>query len=582
MQYFHFREISSIVTAFAGAWLVTFEVRHWAPRWGMVAKPRADRWHARPTPLLGGIGIYCGFVAGWLILRPHFPGALALLLSATLLFAVGLADDIWTLKPYSKLTLQMLAAIVLIFSHQILPWTPFRLLNDLLTVFWLIGVTNAINLLDNMDGLASGIALLACGFQALFFLQNHQTALAMLTLVLACAIAAFLVFNFPPASIFMGDCGSLFLGFMLASLTLFSNWQRSRGLAAVLIVPVLIMLVPIVDTSLVTLSRIFHGRAITQGGRDHSSHRLVALGLNERSAVLLLMGLAGLSGSLALLLHYMREEVLYFLIPCFAVLVLFFAIRLGMVRVYSGQAPINAPFAFLMEFTYRKRILEVLLDLVLMALAYFGAFLLRFGAHLPASQLRLFDHYIPLLLSCELLVFLLLGMYSNLWRQICIEDVPLIIRCVAGGTLLFGASMLLLQTRPRLSLAVVILNGILLLLLAGGSRAALRLYSIWLRRHADRKAAIPVLIYGAGQGGELMLRELENRRHYFPVGFLDDDVRKTGRRLRGLPIYHPRELHRIVSEYAVQEILISSAAIADDCLEYPGLRLRRAGPVWTL
>src|SRR5262249_9820274 len=153
----------------------------------------------------------------------------------------------------------------------------------ILTLVWVVGVTNAFNLLDNMDGLAGGMAFIAGGFRLALFLLEGNLAAAIMTAGFMGAVAGFLIRNVPPARIFMGDAGSLFLGFFLSGLCLVVDAAYySRGIMAVLAVPVLLVLIPIFDTTFVTVTRLLRGQAVSQGGRDHTSHRLVALGASER------------------------------------------------------------------------------------------------------------------------------------------------------------------------------------------------------------------------------------------------------------------------------------------------------------
>src|SRR5205085_7946611 len=160
-----------------------------------------------------------------------------------------------------------------------LPWTGSVAINMVLTIFWLIGITNAINLLDNMDGLASGIAAISSIFPAVNFLASSQAMEAMVLAAFAAALIGFLVYNSNPASIFMGDCGSMFIGFFLASSSLINlAGGRSRAFVPVLAVPILVLFIPFFDTTFVPILRRLSGRAASQGGRDHTSHRLVALG----------------------------------------------------------------------------------------------------------------------------------------------------------------------------------------------------------------------------------------------------------------------------------------------------------------
>ena len=198
-------------------------------RLGKVARPREDRWHRKPTPTLGGIGIFVAFAASLLVSAglndtwDTIPWGM--LAGSLIMFLLGLFDDLRRITPPAKLVGQILAAAVIIFQgYTTRFFTPrledtllAQLPNIVLTFFWLVGITNAINLLDNMDGLAGGIALVTAGFLGYFAWTSGDQGLLMIALALAGSLLGFLVFNFPPASIFMGDSGSLFLGFTLAA-----------------------------------------------------------------------------------------------------------------------------------------------------------------------------------------------------------------------------------------------------------------------------------------------------------------------------------------------------------------------------
>ncbi|HSE98439.1 MAG TPA: MraY family glycosyltransferase, partial [Blastocatellia bacterium] len=385
---------------------LTFTVREIACRAGVVAKPRADRWHQKPTAMLGGVAVYLAFMAGYFGFSSRPSNAYPIIAAGTLLFIVGLIDDLRPVKPYAKLILQLIAASAVVYSGLQLPWTGSVAVNSLITVFWLVGITNALNLLDNMDGLAGGITVIACAFLTISFLMNGQAAAAMLPAVLGGATLGFLVFNFNPASIFMGDCGSMFLGFTLGSTALLSDYGRSRNLTAVLLTPVLILLIPIFDTCMVTVTRKLSGRAISQGGRDHTSHRLVALGMSERRAALMLYLFAATSGVLALMVRLMEAEVMLLLVPGFALVTLFLGLYLGKVRVYeAGAGPAESNLIrVLADFSFKRRVFEALLDVVLAALAYYGAYLLRFDGDLPAEQMAIFADTLVLVIGIEMLL----------------------------------------------------------------------------------------------------------------------------------------------------------------------------------
>jgi UDP-GlcNAc:undecaprenyl-phosphate/decaprenyl-phosphate GlcNAc-1-phosphate transferase len=275
-----------------GAALLTPLVMQLAWRLGAVAQPRSDRWHQHPTALMGGIAIYlASAAAAGLVLPIALPAGrealspcLALGAAATLLFALGLIDDRRGLGPGAKLAGQAAAACLLILTGVHVPCVTSPWLAALLTILWVVGITNAINLLDNMDGVLAGVVAIAA--LVLAGLSGGSGAVTVVALALAGACCGFLVYNFHPARIFMGDCGSLYLGFSISALSLMAGMRiESCGLGA-LVGPGAVLAIPIFDTALVIITRRRDGRPVMQGGRDHTSHRLVALGISERGVAL--------------------------------------------------------------------------------------------------------------------------------------------------------------------------------------------------------------------------------------------------------------------------------------------------------
>ena len=264
---FGLHHLIPVALSFAIALALTPLVRALARRFKIVARPKADRWHQKPTAMLGGVAIFLTVGAIYLAFMPHTPHGWVVMAASTFLFAVGLVDDFVHIKPYQKLIGQVMGAALVIYYGLSLPWSGSVPLNMAVTIFWLIGITNAVNLLDNMDGLAAGIAAIASAFLALNFIANGQPTEALMLAVFAAALLGFLVYNSTPASIFMGDCGALFIGFFLASTSLLAaSGGRSRSFLPVLAVPVLILFIPIFDTTFVTVLRKLSGRAASQGG----------------------------------------------------------------------------------------------------------------------------------------------------------------------------------------------------------------------------------------------------------------------------------------------------------------------------
>ncbi len=303
------------LTALLAVVLATPMMRRVAHRYSVVDAPSARKIHASPVPLLGGAAIYVAVIVALLLFGLHVDyvaQVASILIGATLMSMFGVWDDKWGMRPIIKLFGQILAASILVFSgvqvgflHNFIPWhgqIPFLgvdPVNWLATVIWVVIITNALNLMDNMDGLAGGVAAVAAVFFFLIATLTHQILVAPLAAVLVGACIGFLYYNFNPASIFMGDTGSLFLGFMLAAVGIKLKFPENTDFVTWM-VPLLVLGVPLFDTTLVTLSRIRRGIPISRGGKDHFSHRLVALGYTRREAVLILYLIQGALGVAAL------------------------------------------------------------------------------------------------------------------------------------------------------------------------------------------------------------------------------------------------------------------------------------------
>ncbi|HWE61470.1 MAG TPA: MraY family glycosyltransferase [Chloroflexota bacterium] len=307
----------SFVLALTAALVATPVARRAAIRLDIVDHPSARKVHVSPVPYLGGVAIYLAFAAILLLDRDsllHSSGVakatsqlFAIVIGASLMALLGLLDDRFGLPPLLKLAVQLLGALILVLAQVTVQLNHFQWLEAPLTILWVVGITNAFNLMDNMDGLAVGTAGIAACF---FFLHaimaiTTQTLVASLAAALAGACFGFLFYNWSPAKIFMGDAGSLFLGYLLAALALkltlapitpqVSQIARALGYpvgsgthAIALLAPIFVLGLPIFDTTLVTLSRLRRGVPISQGGRDHTSHRLVAAGMSHREAVMTL------------------------------------------------------------------------------------------------------------------------------------------------------------------------------------------------------------------------------------------------------------------------------------------------------
>jgi UDP-GlcNAc:undecaprenyl-phosphate GlcNAc-1-phosphate transferase len=489
---------------------------------------------------------------------------------SSVLFLVGLIDDILHIKPYQKLIGQIIGVAIIIGYGLVLPWTNSAILNIAITAFWLVGITNAINLLDNMDGLSAGIVAIAAFSLAIGFGASGQFSELLFLSVFIGALIGFLIFNFNPASIFMGDCGSMFVGFLLASSVLLTDvGGRSRGIVSILAVPALILFVPIFDTTFVTVLRKIWGRKASQGGRDHTSHRLVALGLSERNAVLLLYGLAIFAGLISVLVRELQPVQSIAIIMLFTVILTLIGVYLSKVKVYEEQQEElalqnQAAFGFLLNLSHKRRIFEVVLDAALIALAYYGSYVLIFGNFEASENWTLFVKSLPILIVLKLSAFLVVGVYRGIWRYTSIRDLVTFFKGVSLGSVLSILAILLLYRFEFFSRSIFIVDGLLLLFALAGSRMAFRVFRQLLPA-ANVGDGCKVLIYGAGDGGELILRELKNNPdwNYAPVGFVDDDPLKTGKVIHGLKVYGGNgSLKTICRDNKVEEILLSVRNVA--------------------
>ena len=560
--------------SFVLAVLLTYAVRTIATRYGFVAKPKSDRWHKRPTAMMGGVAIFLTTILAYVIFVPKTTESMIVIVASSFLFLVGLIDDLLNIRPYQKLFGQLIGATFVVGLGPKLPITGNEIVDIWITVFWLIGITNAVNLLDNMDGLSAGIAAIAAGSLAVGFALNGQIPELILVSIFIGALLGFLVFNFNPASIFMGDCGSMFVGFLLASSVLMGQaGGRSRGIFSILAVPVLILFVPIFDTTLVTVLRKLWGRKASQGGRDHTSHRLVALGLSERAAVLMIYSFAIVAGVLSLAVSRLGTVQSFLLIGLFTATLTIMGVYLSKVKVYEEREEDlaeqnNAVFAFLINVSYKRRVFEVFLDAFLIMFSYYAAYFLLFGPIEQSGNWDLFLKTAPLLVVLKLFAFLAVGVYRGIWRYTSVADLVTFAKAVITGTVLSVVAVLLLYRFENFSRAVFVVDGMILFLGLVGSRMTFRLIREFLP-HSVPTDGRRVLIYGAGDGGEMVLRELRNNStwNYRPVGFIDDDVRKTGKVINGLQVFEANgSLIDICREKSIQEILISSEKISSSAL----------------
>ena len=564
----------ALAVSLAGVLLFTPVVMWFARRFDLVAYPRADRWHARPTALMGGIAMYVAATLAivWVLPVEEWWGIWA---GATLMFLVGAVDDLARIRPSAKLAAQVAATGLLFYSGYAFGghWPVWASLP--LTLLWVIGITNAVNLLDNMDGLAAGVAGIASLIMVIFAGLTGSATTLVLGAAVAGAALGFLVFNFKPARVFMGDCGSLFLGFSIAAFGLVLQQQPEvTAPLAVGLVPLAVLAVPILDTTLVTFMRKLAGRSVAQGGRDHASHRLVFLGLSERHAVLMLYGLSLCSGVLALAVLFVDLKLFYALSIFVGVGLGVFGIHLARANVYrAGDAggdgaptsPSN-PLRILHNLfgNQWKAVAGMLADVMLVGAAFVVAHYLRFENGLSVARESQMLEVLPLVVGAKVLVFYIAGLYRGIWRH---AGTPELVRTVGATVVAEGATFALyglLHGLASLSFAVLVIDWMIVTLAVVGVRFGFRGLRQYLA--ANRREGRRVLLYGAGDAGVLTLRELRRNSSLgrTPVGFIDDDELKQGQTVQGIDVLGSGdELVDICREHNVDEVVVTTTTMPE-------------------
>ena len=541
--------------------------RRLATRFGYVAPQRADRWHQRPVALLGGVAVALTVAIGILVFGGARP--IAVLLGCVgVMCLTGLVDDLRSLRPSTKLVIQIaVASIFLSFGFR-LNWTISLTIDTMLTLIWVVGMINAFNLLDNMDGLCGGIALIV-GAALLIQLSPTQPDTeaffkARYLALLLGATAGFLVYNVYPASIFLGDSGSLVLGASFAALTLghVRDVPATSNPLSIVAAPLLVLLIPIFDTALVTASRVLSGRSPATGGRDHSSHRLVAIGLSERAAVAVLWALAAIGGGLGVAVNYFNLSWAGVVVSLFLIAMIIFAVFLSRVRVYDAEATStfdrNTTTPLVIDFMHQRRVMEVLLDLCLISIAYYTSYRLRFEGVDFDRNFSVFYRTLPMVLSVQMLALFAVGTYRGMWRYFGLMDTVGIAKGVGLGTVAAVPIILLVFRFEQYSRTVFVIDAMLLVILLTASRVSFRLIGELLNR--NRTGVTRVVVYGAGDGGAMVVREFANvEQSPQMIGFIDDDPRKQRIRVQGYPVLGTYEsLVTLISTGAVDMVVIAA------------------------
>ncbi len=569
-----------LLVAAAASWALTPLAKRLARRFGAVDHPSERKVHLLPVPRLGGVAVVTAFaltcvgMLSGLLPVPRLPQAeflRTLALGLLPIFVASLVDDVRGLHPLARLGAQAAGAAFVVANGFVLnpqihlfgSNIEIGVLAVPLSFLWIVGLTNAFNLIDGLDGLSAGLALIASFSLAGVFLLADRVEVAVIPIALAGALLGFLRYNLFPASIFLGDSGACSVGFALACLCLKGNALLSAGLAV--LIPVLIVGVPIADTLLSIVRRVLgrienpKGKGLMEADRGHIHHRLLALGLNQRRAVFLLHGVALACafvalGSLALTERGSALFLLALLVAAFIGISrlgydeLAFVRRGTMLRLYDIPALKSGFFI-------------VFADLLMAVAAIYLAIGLKW------DDWELFSHRelaremsaaVPILV---VVTFALFGLYRRRWRHASLEDLvrPL------GAVALTGLGAALVDDvvfGGRAPASFFVLFTLLLAGLANGSRSSYRLLA-WAKARSAR-AGVRVLLYGAGRRGSMAIREIQTlpSSPFFPVGFVDDDPAKQGRFLNGLPVLGTlEEIDVLIEEHGIGGVVVTTDQI---------------------
>ena len=469
------------ILVFIFSYLGIFLVRSIASKRNWTAKPRDDRWSDRVVAMHGGIGFvpvtligilvvyvnqYSGHdqVSGLIDIISEHQHIIGLIAGAIIMFCLGLADDVKNLKPGPKLVVQLIATSLVVFTDGGFQLTDFVLLNAFISFFWLIGITNAVNMLDNMDGLSVGIVIIgtltAVGLSISFNPTENEPIVVSIGIVFVCALMSFWLHNRQPAKIFMGDSGSLAIGFILASILIpgssnifFGIHNKNHLLEGLLqlITPATILAVPIFDTTLVTITRKWRSQKASVGGQDHISHRFVAMGFSEKFTVHMLHIIAIVGGAVSwVLLKNIEKGVLIWFL---------YFIYLIMLGVYLAHVQVKYTVNNLQENWLKKvvgnllkkwKLAEIILDLLIISACFYMVFLFSNGMMHNFKAEIIFVKLLTLIIITHFLSFYIFGVYKNNWRLLFFIDSIIYLKAAGVAALFnYAVSMVFLNNLVR-------------------------------------------------------------------------------------------------------------------------------------
>ncbi len=591
--------VIAFVAALASALVLTPWVMRLAARVGAIDLPNQRKVHKTPTPRMGGVAVFLSLAVGLgvlAILKPTLLTStwlagwdgLLLFVALVSVVALGISDDIKNLKPLHKFAGQLVLALIVYFSgfgisidRTVFAGTVFSLgVFDLpLTLLWIVGVTNALNLIDGLDGLASGVAMIAALTMAPIAFLQGDIATAVVTILLSGALLGFLRYNFNPAKIFLGDSGSLFLGFILSILALKSSTKASTGFA--ILIPILALGLPIMDTFLSMARRFLNSflpenagarklkdtlKFIFQPDKGHVHHRLISQGFTTRKAVVALYAFSSILGIGAFAITFASSQTAS-LILLGVGLVVFVGVR--QLR-YREMAVLNNGVLLPL---YDKPIMnresmQGFFDLGFILLSFGLASALVDGQNLPNTGGEEFLRRIALIGLLQLGVFILAGHQKRTYQFFGLGDALRTVKTILLAVGVSGVGLWAMSKEFRYQDWMILVDDLFFLtaMTIGMSLSYRVLHFLTSKQRVGAKG---VLLYGADNTGSLVLDRVmsTNLENWKPVGFLDDNPALEGRFLNGFPIFGGHwSLPKVLRENRISEIIICSEEIQEEAL----------------
>lgn len=561
-------------------------VARWVSVWaGAIDQPDSRKIHGLPMPRLGGLAVLAAVLIVLATafleapgLMPRLPRQLLLGFGLGLVpvFVVSVLDDIRGVRAHWRLAAQLLGALVSVHFGVVLNPSIHLFGQELfvgalaapLSILWIVGVTNAFNLVDGLDGLSAGLALISATSLAAVFVAAREPGSAAAVLVLAGALAGFLPFNTQPASIFFGETGAACTGFVLACFALKGGSTLSAGFATLL--PVIALGLPVAETLISIARRLLHRgderpSGVFAADRNHIHHRLLALGLSHRGAVVVLYGVGAalsLVGLASLLVSYRHAAIL--------LAALLVAALIGIQRLGYDE------FAFIRKGTvlrlydapvFKRAFFAVFVDLFLIAVSFYVARGLKtddWNLSRPDAEAIT---VVALLGLISAVTFWAFGLYRGAWKLASLDE---FIRCAAAVVAASSATFVVLSgiAERRVTLSRFVLTTLVMLFLVCGSRVLYRVLQnqVWKASAAGQSA----LIYGAGLGGIAAARELVRNSEWRmqAAGFIDDDPKLKGRDVAGLPVIGSLDaLEGMEGHVGPDAVVVSTAKIPEDRME---------------